>query len=66
MIILSSPSSIRALVDKGSASVERPSIRLVEITLEGMNVALTGDGKLSIGETQEIILINIHYRSNLA
>lgn len=66
MIILSSPSSIRALVDKGSASVERPSIRLVEITLEGMNVALTGDGKLSIGETQEILLINIHYRSNLA
>ena len=66
MIILSSPSSIRALVDKGSASVERPSIRLVEITLEGMNVALTGDGKLSIGETQEILLRNIHYRSNLA
>ena len=59
MIILSSPSSIRALVDKGSASVERPSIRLVEITLEGMNVALTGDGKLSIGEAQEILLINI-------
>lgn len=45
LIILSSPSSIRALIDKGSASIERPRIRLAEITLDGMNVALAGDGK---------------------
>ncbi|KAK7681815.1 hypothetical protein QCA50_015162 [Cerrena zonata] len=46
LIILSSPSPIRALIDKGSGIVERPRIRLVEIALDNMNVALVRDGQI--------------------